>query len=218
MKGLLAVMAEPAPPDEEEFNAWYDTEHVPERLSIPGFISARRWVSQNPSDAGQGKYFATYELESVDVLATPGYVAHIGEHFSPWSKRVLTRCIVFRRWACEQLDPGDAPPEVGEALYVASGDAPEEHRDELVRWYREEHLPMLRRAPGVLGARLFVAHEGSPRYVALYDLAHSGATSTPAWQAALDTPWFRRIDELTANCEWMMRLYGAWRSSISPSF
>jgi len=37
---------------EEEFNAWYDSEHLPERLAIPGFRSAR-----------EGKYLATYELD-----------------------------------------------------------------------------------------------------------------------------------------------------------
>ncbi len=34
MNGLLLTMTEPPPQMEEEFNAWYDTEHLPERLSI----------------------------------------------------------------------------------------------------------------------------------------------------------------------------------------
>ena len=49
---------------EEEFNAWYDTEHLPERLAIPGFRSARRWVRG-------GTYLATYELDSPEVLQSP---------------------------------------------------------------------------------------------------------------------------------------------------
>jgi hypothetical protein len=56
-KGLLLTITEPAPRDEEEFNAWYDTEHLAERLAIPGFLSARRRVDAVPA-AGAGKYLA----------------------------------------------------------------------------------------------------------------------------------------------------------------
>ena len=34
---------------EDEFNDWYDTEHIPERLRIKGFINAVRWIgAENP--------------------------------------------------------------------------------------------------------------------------------------------------------------------------
>ena len=45
-RGLLLTMTEPPAAMEEEFNAWYETEHLPERLAIPGFRSARRWVCE----------------------------------------------------------------------------------------------------------------------------------------------------------------------------
>jgi len=57
-RGLLLTITEPPPAMEEEFNAWYDTEHLAERLAIPGFRSARRWTLDGPS--GAGKYLATY--------------------------------------------------------------------------------------------------------------------------------------------------------------
>ncbi len=104
MSGLLVTMTEPPPEMEEEFNAWYDTEHLPERLAIPSFISARRWVARNLK-LGEGKYFATYELETPDVLGTPEYLAHVGDHLSPWSKRCLGKAALFRRWACESISP-----------------------------------------------------------------------------------------------------------------
>jgi hypothetical protein len=50
-RGLLLTMTEPPPAMEEEFNAWYDREHLPERLSIPGFRSARRWVADCDASA-----------------------------------------------------------------------------------------------------------------------------------------------------------------------
>ncbi len=103
--GLLLTMTEPPPAMEEEFNAWYDDEHLAERLAIPGFRSAKRWVADVP--AGQGKYLGTYELDSPGVLQSRAYLERFNNQ-TPWSRRCLSKCVVFRRWACEQVTPGDA--------------------------------------------------------------------------------------------------------------
>jgi len=214
MQGLLLTMTEPPPQMEEEFNAWYDTEHLPERLSIPGFSSARRWVDPQ-APAGTGKYLATYELEDPQALETPEYLAHIGEHFTPWSKRCLSRCVLFRRWACRQILPGDAQPDpASRALFMACGDAPAEHEAEFNRWYDEEHIPLLSAVPGVLRARRFFDPQGKPRHVALYELADAKAAGSAQWNAALQTPWAKRIDTLTQDCEWILRLYLAYDTSL----
>lgn len=106
-RGLLLTLTEPPPHMEEEFNAWYDTEHLAERLAIPGFRSARRWVAD--CAPGEGKYLATYELDSPAVLDSPGYLKCFNNQ-SPWSRRCLGKLAVFRRWACEQTGPGTADP------------------------------------------------------------------------------------------------------------
>jgi len=97
-------MTQPPRGMEEEFNAWYDEEHLPERLSIRGFRSARRWVSGKK----RGKlYLATYELDSPAVLKSREYLKYF-KNPTPWSKRCLSKCVVFKRWACEQM--GAAAP------------------------------------------------------------------------------------------------------------
>jgi len=210
--GLLLAITEPKPELEAEFNAWYDTEHIPERVSIPGFLSARRWVAD--TRPGEGKYLATYELVSPGVLLTTEYLTHVGEHFTPWSKRMLANATVFRRWACEQIVPGEAEPHMmAHALFAAIGDSPHEHEAEFNRWYDEEHLPLLSRVPGVLRARRFFDPKGTPRYIALYDLADESVPQHPDWQAALRTGWARRIDKLTGSCEWILRLYRSYTPS-----
>jgi hypothetical protein len=116
--GLLLTMTEPPPAMEEEFNAWYDKEHLPERLAIPGFRSAQRWVAD--VRPGDGKYLATYELDSPDVLSSRAYLARFQQP-TPWSKRCLGKLVVFKRWACEQIDPGGADPHrAAKALVLAS--------------------------------------------------------------------------------------------------
>jgi len=120
-RGLLLTLTEPPAAMEEEFNAWYDTEHLPERLSIAGFRSARRWVADVAP--GQGKYLATYELESVAVLDSPAYLSFYQKP-TPWSRRCLGKAVVFKRWACEQADPGGADAHPDAVAVMFNGIAP----------------------------------------------------------------------------------------------
>ncbi|MBV8032598.1 MAG: hypothetical protein JO035_13895 [Betaproteobacteria bacterium] len=151
--GLLLNVTEPPPHMEEEFNAWYDEEHFPERLAIPGFRSARRWVADAPS--GSGKYLATYELDSVAVLQSREYLSRF-ENPTPWSRRCLGKAVVFRRWALEQVSPGAADPHpAAKGVLFACGGA---SLDRLV-------------VAGALQGRHFVASSGEPAHVALFDLA-----------------------------------------------
>jgi len=99
--GILLVLMQPPPAFEEEFNAWYDTEHVPERLAVPGFLSARRFVSV----AAVPRYMAVYDLERVEVLDSAEYAAVSGDRFSPWTRRVTGRVRV-QRSAGTQVYPG----------------------------------------------------------------------------------------------------------------
>ena len=56
--GLLVVGMTPPAAAETEFNAWYDTEHVPALARVPGVLCARRF-----KDAGNGpRYVALYHL------------------------------------------------------------------------------------------------------------------------------------------------------------
>lgn len=114
-RGLLLTLTEPPAAMEEEFNAWYDEEHFPERLSIPGFRSARRWVRGRT-------YLATYELDSPSVLESAAYLERY-QNQTPWSKRCLGKLVVFKRWACEQLEPGNADPHPAARAIVMNGAA-----------------------------------------------------------------------------------------------
>jgi hypothetical protein len=140
---------------EEEFNAWYDAEHLAERLAIPGFLSAQRWVASLPP--GQGKYLATYELASPRVLTSDAYLARFHAP-TPWSKRCLGRSVVFKRWACEQVLPGDAAPHArARALAIA--------------FHHKNAEP-----PALLQTRRFLAAELP---ISLYELAEKPSQPLP---------------------------------------
>ena len=159
-RGLLLTMTEPPPAMEEEFNAWYDDEHLAERLAVTGFRSARRWVAASaPTIApGSGKYLATYELDSAGVLFTPEYVARL-QNQTPWSRRCLGKAAVFRRWACEQMEPGDADP----------------HPDAKAVLLLLSETPLEVTLPHALQKRRFFASQGEPAHILLFELAAAPA-------------------------------------------
>ena len=103
-KGFLLVTMQPPPALEEEFNAWYDTEHIPERRAVPGILTALRYVA---IEGGHPRYLAMYDLESLDVMTSPAYLKVAHDKSSPWTKRVTSRVKVWRS-AGPQIYPGTA--------------------------------------------------------------------------------------------------------------
>lgn len=91
-KGFLLVLMDCPPTLEDEFNAWYDTEHLPERLAVPGFETAIRFVCLD----GHPKYLAMYDLERPEVLDSAAYMKVAHDKSSPWTKRVTSRVRVYR--------------------------------------------------------------------------------------------------------------------------
>src|SRR3989454_11662112 len=105
-KGTLIAAMSMAQAAEDEFNDWYDSEHLPERQRVPGFLVCQRWIgAENPRIS-----VATYDLENVAVLKSPAYVAIGGENLSPWSKRVTGQVERPMRFQGDQILPRDPLP------------------------------------------------------------------------------------------------------------
>jgi hypothetical protein len=67
--GELLVWTDVDPAHEADFNKWYDREHMDERVAIPGFVYARRFLRVG---AGR-KYLALYRTESIQVFDSEAY-------------------------------------------------------------------------------------------------------------------------------------------------
>jgi hypothetical protein len=189
-KGVLIAALGMGRAAEDEFNDWYDTEHLPERQRVPGFLVCQRWIgAQDPTVS-----VATYDLESVAVLKSPGYLAIGGENLSPWSKRVTARAERLLRFEGDQILPGDelAPGSAGGLLLNAMNIAPELEA-EFNDWYDKEHIPALRAVPGVLSARRFRGTSGNRTYVALYHLARPEVVESGEWKTARVSDWTSRL-------------------------
>src|SRR5271155_5384280 len=185
-KGILIAAMDFSNVAEDEFNDWYDTEHIPERQRVPGFLVCQRWIgAENPKQS-----VATYDLEGVSVLQGPGYRAIGGENLSPWSKRVTARVQRLVRFEGDQILPGDkASPENAGGLLLVGMTPAAAVETAFNAWYETEHVPALARVPGVLCARRFRTAGGSPKYVALYHLASPAVVDGAEWkQASGSTP------------------------------
>lgn len=194
--GLLVASFNYTNAPEDEFNDWYDQEHVPERLCIPGFLNATRWLGADDPKIS----VVTYDLDSIDVLDSPPYRAVSGENLSPWSRRLIARCERICRFAAEQLPPGRevGPETAGGMLLIAMTVSPEAEA-EFNAWYDEEHVPRLRTVPGMLCARRFRTSVGSRKYIATYHLTGPEVQASEAWATAITTPWQQKMKPLTRD-------------------
>ncbi|MDR3538779.1 MAG: hypothetical protein P4L71_19950 [Acetobacteraceae bacterium] len=186
-KGLLLAAFDFATARADEFHDWYDLEHVPERLRVPGFLNAERWIGdEDPTLA-----IATYDLTSAAVMNTPAYQAVAGQNVSVWTRRIADKTNRLMRFEGEQLVPGDRiAPEGAGGLLVASMNVDPAAEADFTAWYDTEHLPQLAAVPGVLCARRYRATAPSERrYAALYHLAEPAVARSDAWRRAADTPW-----------------------------
>ncbi len=82
--GLLLNAMNVAPEAEDDFNAWYDEEHLPALTAVPGTLSARRFRSAVEGRSVR-RYVATYHLESPDVTRSDAWKTAVD---TPWSARI----------------------------------------------------------------------------------------------------------------------------------
>lgn len=179
--GIFLVYTDIDPTHDEEFNAWYDTEHLADLLRLPGFLDAARYVAVK----GGPKYLAAYELESADAFNSPEFQKYRANP-SPWSRRMspvvigknFTRALGAQIFpaAVEKSDRGFAP-----ALQIGRMSVPDGVDREWNEWYNGEYVPGYRKVPGVIYARRFRIVEGETRYATVYEFEHEKVSETPEW-------------------------------------
>jgi hypothetical protein len=80
-KGMLITVMDADPAEEENFNKWYDREHIVERVAIAGFLEARRYVAALASP----KYLNLYSTEKLETLDSPAYRDKL-QNATPWTR------------------------------------------------------------------------------------------------------------------------------------
>jgi len=188
-KGMLIVFTDVKARDERDFNEWYNREHIDERVNLPGFHRARRYVAVR----GAPKYLATYECNSVHDLATPSYL-HLLANQTPWTQAVMARFTQFNRLTLRvQVDLAHG---IGGALAAVRFVPDPRERKALAAWLQETALPKAIARPGMVGA---AAAEND------LDVANA-----PLQDKSMDHP---RADE----AEWVVLMEGADAGAVGAA-
>lgn len=167
-----------APEGRAQFYAWHDREHVPERLSLPGFLRGRRYARAGHSP----EWLTLYEAVDVSALVSPAYLARLNAPTAATARTLAyfrnTSRAVCRRVASLGSSSGGHMLALRMRVDPARADA-------MSRYLRDDAFPRALSATGILACHLLAA-DASASYV---DTAESSTRTfdVPAWVLLCET-------------------------------
>lgn len=204
--GMLFVTMQPQPGlSIDQFHEWYNNEHGPTRLRLPAiFATGQRYCA---TDAQQPTFLATYDVDDMALLTTPAYT-DLRANRSPreaktigqvsvkrfllelQSSRQSTGFVPFAGQSDEAVD-GTELVVVTMTLQDIAG-----AEEQVIRWYEEEHFPLLTKVPGWLRTRRYSisdldqAGAAAPfQLISLHEYQKNNGLGGPEHRASMDTPW-----------------------------
>ena len=183
---MFMVMVDVPADKEEEFNHWYNEEHLAELLAVPGVLSAARYEAIRSGP----KHLAFYELENADVVCSEAFTSR---PTTEWGKRIGPRVIgtnfsnnVYEMIHPEALSSDIAQSDMAPALQIGRMAIPAEHEDEWNRWYSGVYVPNYEKVPGCIRGRRWRAVRGEPKYAVVYEFDNERISDSPEWAAQRD--------------------------------
>ena len=196
--GLLMVYTDVPADVEEEFNRWYDEEHIPERLAIPGVLSAARYVALQ----GGPKHLACYELSEPEAWHSDAWQHHLTNP-TEWSKRMSPGVVgeVYVRNLYRLIYPDDVPEEMAQAdmapvMLVGRMSVPPALETEFNHAYNSERMPTCHAVPGYIRGRRFEAIMGEPKYITVHEMQSVQVSESPEWESwrtAVTPQWSNNV-------------------------
>ncbi|MBD1544650.1 hypothetical protein [Roseibium aggregatum] len=127
---------------------WHSYEHFHERLSVPGFRRATRWVARD----AEPRYLVTYEVSDVDVATSKGYLDRLNDP-TPWTSEMMLRFRGMIRGFCHiTAGSGFGFGQAAMALRFLPIEGEEER---LSTWIAQDVLPAVTSRRGIVSAHLF---------------------------------------------------------------
>lgn len=179
---LMAIWVRVPPSLKPVFNQWYDEEHLPERRSFVGFVSAERF---EPIDGGENNA-ALYELTDAGVLDTPEYQklrtkpnTDLGNEVrAGWKDQQRVLYSVLAESTSPER-PMMCPVLVATRIYTSA-----DERDEVGDWLENEYVPRLLDTPGVRSHQRFASLEGEPHILSLWGVSDAEVALPQEWSSA----------------------------------
>jgi hypothetical protein len=202
--GIVFVTHDVHPDAETAWRRWYDVEHLPEYVALPGVLGAQRYVATadlralrgaDPAPAfaeGRGAYLTVYQLAAGDLERTWGHLqeatasmAGAGRRFDP-DMAPARHVELFRLdWALAAdriaTSPGALPYVRHAGVQVAMGEVADPAlRPVVADWYRDVHAPDVLAVEGFAAALRFVSCDHDGRHLVLFLLDTDPAVAVRA--------------------------------------
>ena len=170
-RGAITIWQDVRPEAREDFVAWHNGEHIPERVGIPGFLRGRRYGAL----AGSPEFFTLYETAGPEVHTSEGYFERLNNP-TPQTRRVAPMMINNVRSLCRvEWSRGVV---AGGLMATLRFDAEEGNR---LLPLLTERLPRVLEQPGIVGAHLCVADKGASSVKTEEKKARPSAALVPGW-------------------------------------
>jgi len=149
--GAITIWQDVRPEGREDFFAWHNGEHMPERVGIPGFLRGRRYGAL----AGAPEFFTLYETAGAEVPTSAAYLERLN-HPTEQTRRLAPMMINNVRSLCRvEWSRGHVS---GGLMATLRFDA--EDGDGLLALLHER-LPKVLERPGIVGAHLCLGDKGA---------------------------------------------------------
>ena len=100
-KGALLNWGGVLPKHDFDYNMWHSLEHMPERMSVKGFLRALRCFGLKDTNKND-KYFMMYDVRSKDVLSSKQYLNRLNDP-TDWTSKILSKYLYPSRAICEVI-------------------------------------------------------------------------------------------------------------------
>ena len=179
---LMMVSADIPADQEEEFNRWYNEEHLKDLLAVPGILDGARYEATKSGP----KHMAVYELESANVINTDAMKAL--RPFTEWGQRMAPSVIGsnYFNMVMEMIYPESLTDEIANSgmapvLQIGRMDVPAADEGEWNKWYSGVYVPNYEKCPGVIRGRRWKCVRGGPKYGVVYEVENENVSETEAW-------------------------------------
>ncbi len=171
--GLIVIWNDIVPESRDNFLEWHSREHIPERVSIPGFLRGQRWFGESAAP----QYLTVYSTADTSVLTSSSYLARLNSP-TPWTQRSVadfrntSRAAGHLVWSSSDVTGGVI---LTARFEIAPGRAPA-----LARKWAGGPLPSLAQRLGIARVRVMVSAASASQLQTAERAVRSGDIKEPS--------------------------------------
>ncbi len=152
--GAVLVWNDVANEGRQQFYEWHDKEHMPERLSLPGFRRGRRFAKPGHSP----EWLTMYEADDLSVVTSPEYLARLNAP-TPGTVDALRYFLNTSRAVCRVVH--SIGSSTGGHVLAMRVSVPGDRSEAMCRYLCAEAFPRVILLTGIVACHLLAADQSA---------------------------------------------------------